>query len=172
MSHIGAAAAGAVAMVLWFAQPPKTDPLADAVGGHIRVLLNEQHKSVASNDSHVVRPWFAGKIDFAPRVPELGAAGFPLLGGRVDTLRRRTAAAILYGRREHRITLLVSPNETRAPREPTSGSERGYHAIGWADAEFVYWVVSDLNPRELAEFADLARDAVAGGAKPASDPRS
>ncbi|MSO92928.1 MAG: anti-sigma factor [Rhodospirillales bacterium] len=167
-SHLAALVVGAIAAVLWTTGPPKPDPIGEVVSGHIRGLLNEQFKVVDSSTPHTVRPWFAGKVEFAPRVPDLSESGYPLLGGRVDYLAQRTVAVLMYGRREHRITLFVLPNATRTHREPTTGGERGFHAVGWSDAEFAYWAVSDLNARELRDFSDLARNATATTARRAA----
>ncbi len=76
----------------------------------MRSLIDERTlMQVASNDSHNVRPWFMGKLDFSPAVAELNKEEFPLLGARVDYLANRYVAALVYGRRKHRINLFVAP---------------------------------------------------------------
>src|SRR5262249_27387419 len=127
----------------------------DVVSAHVRGLALEQFGSVRSGDPHSVRPWFTGKIGFAPRVTDLAEDGFPLLTGRVDHVAGHPAAALVYGRRQHRITLFVAPGN--APRTLATDSLNGYNVESWQADGFRYDAVSDLNRGELASFAALLR---------------
>jgi len=164
-SHVFAATVGALALFLWQAIP-QPDPTGEFVSAHVRKLLDSGFKSVDSSDPHTVRPWFAGKIDFAPPVVTLGEAGFPLIGAHIDYVNDRVTAALSYRRRQHPITLFICPVAKQTQAALTRGNDRGYHMVGWQDESFSYWAVSDLNLRELREFTDRIRNNVQGPRTP------
>jgi anti-sigma factor RsiW len=131
----------------------------DVVVNHVRSLLADHLTDVASSDRHTVKPWFAGKLDFAPSVVDLSAEGFPLVGGRLDYLEHRPVAALVYGRRKHTINLFIWPSEHASGGAPQSTTNQGYQIAHWHEAGTTYWAISDLNSGELRQFVQLIRDA-------------
>jgi anti-sigma factor RsiW len=157
----GLAAAGAMALAasvaLWLPQAaPELDAGLDmAVGSHIRALQPGHLTDVVSTDQHTVKPWFDGRIDYAPPVRDFAAAGFPLLGGRLDYLGGRAVAALVYRRDKHIIDLYVWPGP--GPAAPVTRTVNGYNIVTWTDGGMRFRAVSDLEAGQLREFADLWR---------------
>ena len=106
---------------------------------------------VASSDRHTVKPWFQGRLDYAPPVPDLAAEGFPLVGGRVQGLRGRNVAALVYGRDLHRLNVYVWPADRVQPLQ--TSVLKGFHLAQWSDGAMQVWVVSDVEAGEVARFA-------------------
>jgi len=130
------------------------------VSSHIRSLMASHLTDVASTDQHTVKPWFNGRLDFSPPVTDLATSGYPLIGGRLDYLRGRPVAALVYQRRKHLINVFTWPDERAADSETPPRTQKGYHVIHETHGGMAYWIVSDLNPEELSVFA---RRLVAGG---------
>jgi len=155
-------AAGAVCAVLFFAvalfqttRATRNTVADQVIGNHVRSLLATHLVDVASSDQHTVKPWFDGKIDFAPTVRDLSSDGFPLAGGRLDYLDGKTVVALVYHRNKHPINLFVTPAPGNRDTTPELVSRRGYSLFHWTHGEMDYWAVSDLNQIELRQFADL-----------------
>jgi anti-sigma factor RsiW len=127
----------------------------EVVAGHVRSLEASHLTDVLSSDRHTVKPWFAGKLDYAPPVEDFAADGFPLVGGRLDYVGGRPVSALVYRRAGHTINLYVWPGSGESPQ--TSRAERGFHVTRWTRKGMSYWAVSDLNEEELSRFASLLR---------------
>lgn len=125
------------------------------VANHVRSLLAAHLVDVVSSDQHTVKPWFDGKIDFAPEVHDLSANGFPLVGGRLDYLDGKTVVALVYKRNKHPINLFSTPEPTNRSTSPTVETRRGYNVLSWTNNGMKYWAVSDLNEAELRQFTEL-----------------
>lgn len=121
----------------------------ELIAGHVRSLQVEHLTDVQTTNEHLVRPWFNGKIDFAPPVPELAAAGFPLAGGRLDYLEGRNVPAIVYRRRLHVINLFVWPAKDGSEKRV---EQDGYSVSEWSEGGLRYAAVSDISARELEQF--------------------
>lgn len=124
---------------------------------HVQAMQGPQLVAVASSDRHTVRPWFQGRVDYAPPVFDLAANGFALSGGRVDQLRGQAVAALVYRRDLHVIDLYVLPGDG-TPRALAATSERGFNLVQWSDGAMRYMAVSDVERRELEYFAALWRE--------------
>ena len=125
----------------------------EVVANHVRSLLATHLVDIASSNQHAVKPWFDGKVDFAPEVRDLAGNGFPLVGGRLDYLNGKTVVALVYERNKHPINLFIVPASTNRVSEPSALTRRGYNLIHWTRGEMDYWAVSDLNAEELRQFA-------------------
>ena len=157
-SHGAAFAAGLAAAVVLFVAVPRPDDgshVNEIVSAHIRALQPGHLTDVASTDQHTVKPWFDGRIDYAPPVKDLAAQGFPLIGGRLDYVDGRPVAVMVYRRNRHLIDLFAWPGDG----PPEDRTAQGYHVTGWSGAGMRLRAVSDVAPADLAEFARLWRAA-------------
>jgi anti-sigma factor RsiW len=127
----------------------------EIVASHIRSLQPGHLMDVESTDQHTVKPWFDGKLDFAPPVLDLAAQGFPLVGGRLDYIDRRNVAALVYQRQKHFINLFIWPEEKNRAKPPEAQTIQGYNLVFWSRNGMDYCAASDLNIAELRQFADL-----------------
>jgi anti-sigma factor RsiW len=137
----------------------ETDEL---IAGYLRIGLGDRPVEVASSDQHTVKPWYAGRIDYAPPVYDLTASGFPLLGGRVDVLDGRRVAVLVYRRNQHRVALSLWPASTSGDVAPQISERDGFAIARWRHAGFEMRAVADLAPKDMGLFAaavDRASDA-------------
>jgi mycothiol system anti-sigma-R factor len=143
------------------ARTKPSDLVTEVVASHVRSLQGEHLTDIGSSEHHTVKPWFTGKLDFSPPVPDFSAQGFPLAGGRLDYLGERQVAALVYRRRQHVINLFVWPSG-ESSAAPSTTSRRGYQMVRGVAGGMAYWAISDLNVAELAQFAQLTADELGG----------
>ncbi len=148
----GAAIAACLALLLL---PASADPDAELVGDHIRALQPGHLTDVVSTEKqHGEATWFDGRIDYAPPVQDFSTSGFPLIGGRLDYIGGRPVAVLVYRRDKHLIDLYVWP-DTGAPSPPVTEARNGYNIVRWTAGGMTFRAVSDVEARQLADFAGL-----------------
>ena len=119
------------------------------VSRHVRSLQPGHLTDVQTTNQHIVKPWFNGRIDFSPPVPDLADQGFPLAGGRLDSIDGKTVPAIVYQ--------APAPHSERL-RLAGTGSARAIVCKGWLCGPewsrngLRFAAVSDIPAAELQQF--------------------
>ncbi len=164
------ASACAAGLLVWVAVRPRADTarsqadmVQEAVNDHLRVVDSAHPAEIESGGIHQVKPWFTGRLDFAPRVEFAGDAEFPLVGGSVGYFHDRKAAVFLFRHRLHSITLLVFPADglpwrwqglkRLGPIAVDEQTSRGFTALLWREGDLGYALVSDVNAGDLERLA-------------------
>lgn len=143
--------------MLEHARPVDADALdAELVSDHVRSLRVGPLVQVESTDRHTVKPWFQGKLDYAPPVLNLADEGFPLIGGRVEHINGDSVATLVYMHNKHVLNMFVWPST--APQDPQKVQRRGFNVLHWSDGAMQYWVVSDMDATEVERFSAAWRE--------------
>lgn len=160
------AAAASVAAVLaststfYALQVPSQDVWDQAVlDSHLRATLSGHVFDVASSDRHTVKPWFNGRTAVAPVVVDLSAAGYPLIGGRLDILERTPLPVLVYQAGPHVISVVVRPGTGSA--DPALQRKDGFALLVWRAHGFEFSAVSDADSSEIIAFQRIFAAAVA-----------
>jgi anti-sigma factor RsiW len=125
----------------------------ELVAGYVKALRVGPLIEVASSDKHTVKPWFLGKLDFAPPVHDLVAQGFALLGARVEKVRGVQTAVLSYAKDKHIISVYIWPS---SDVEISQAMRRnGFNVRQWNQTDMQLWAVSDVDANELARFVEV-----------------
>ncbi|WP_322085756.1 anti-sigma factor [Burkholderia sp. BCC1999] len=146
---VALAAAGGMTLSARHADTDRT--VDELVSSHVRADLSARDIDVISTDRHTVKPWFNGRLDYAPPVEDLAANGFALVGGRLDYVGRRRVAVLVYRYRQHVIDVYVRP-AGEGPAAPYTTVSQGYALDRWDAAGMTWWAVTDAEPSALTAF--------------------
>jgi anti-sigma factor RsiW len=142
----------------WVRSADETLLVNDIVSSHVRSMMANHITDVSSSDSHTVKPWFSGKLDYSPPTKDLTEQGFRLIGGRLDYLDNRPVAALVYQHSQHFINLYVWPSNSVPAIQEEQTARQGYNLIHWTKSGMSYWLISELNLTELNECARLLKE--------------
>jgi len=157
----GALAGAALTLALvWLPARPPVDSLAsEVISGHVRSMMADHLTDVLTSDQHTVKPWLSARLNFSPVVKDFVAEGYPLVGGRLDYVAGREAAAVVYRRDKHTINLFAFVSATSENTPPSLQQRDGFNVITWRMGGLTYVAVSDVEAAQLETFVKLVRDA-------------
>lgn len=128
---------------------------ADAISAH-RVYAVEVRHPVevdAAQEAHLVK-WLSKRLDHPLRVPDLGAAGFRLVGGRLLPADGEAAAQFMFedasGRRITLYTARNAENTETAFQYLASGKTGAFY---WLDGPVGYAIIGDVDRQILLDLA-------------------
>jgi anti-sigma factor RsiW len=151
---------GALLGLGWFRALHDPNALvAEAVNDHLRVLYAQQGIEIQSGGIHQVKPWFEGRLDFAPVLAFDGDDEFTLQGGSVAYYLDRKAATFVFKHRLHILTLFVfradglpwpmTHNQKLGRHDASFSRSRGFNTLLFRDGDLGYALVSDVDPQTL-----------------------
>ena len=153
--------ATAMALLIWnlsstfVSRGDNSTLLEEVVSAHVRSLMADHLTDLTSTERHSVKPWLSNRLDFAPPVHDFASEGFSLLGGRLDYVGGKPAAAIVYRHRQHLINVFVWPSAESSDSPIRISNHRGYNSTNFNSGGMSYWTVSDLNSDDLRKLANL-----------------
>lgn len=158
------AAAALIAVRVGVTDPADNGIVREALNDHLRVVYAQNPIEIPSGGIHQVKPWFTGRLDFAPDIAFSGDDDFPLIGGAVGYFIDRKAATFVFKRRLHTISCFVFRTNELAwpsgtPRAIPGGpnavvtSQKGFHLVLWREDDLGHACVSDVSEPELMTLA-------------------
>lgn len=112
---------------------------------------------ISSGNASEVSRWFAGRVDFALRVPEF--AGGALRGGRLCMADGHRGAIVEYEFEGQMVSYFVLPIAVRgAPAELRHATQAGYRVVWWVQDGLLHGVVGGLPADRLEQLAKWCRE--------------
>jgi anti-sigma factor RsiW len=166
-----AAAVVLIATMTWVAARrvgggPEMLLASEVTSAHVRSLMAEHLWDIKSTDQHTVKPWFDGKLNFAPDVRDFKDESFSLEGGRLDYLAGRPVAALVYRHEKHYINLFVWPAAGQSEQGEVGATQQGYALLHWVHAGMECWAISDMSADVLRRFSSVVREGGRAPTKP------
>ena len=158
--RLAPAVAAAMLLFSWAVSTNRSSPLAEAAISTYRRNLPLE----VTGPRETVGAWFAQKVDFAVRPPQMHDAN--LIGARLANLREHQAAYLVYNVRGNRVSVFVfDPGDLpleASRRRQVDGREvfldgaRGYHVALVRDRGMGYAFASDLDEDQMVQLVSSA----------------
>jgi len=150
---------------LWMRHSVRQQALAELLDLHVAAMASANPVDVISTDRHTVKPWFQGRLPFTFNLPELQNSSFRLVGGRVMYFRHSAGAQLLFGLRNHQLSVFVFQEQVLQDQPGMIPLEAGvadtrvmaFNVETWSEGGLRYVVIGDASPADVHELSELLR---------------
>lgn len=143
--------------------PRGIEALAQEAADNYRVYAYDVARPVeiSAADRAQLISWVSDRLRRPVTAPDLAAAGFRLLGGRLVTTPHGPAAMFLYdGADGQRLAVLIRPMAVEKQTRMSEYTNEGIGGVAWADDGLGYSLVGGARAQDLHPIADEVRRAV------------
>jgi len=113
---------------------------------------------IRASDRDVLAAWTTKRVGRAVAIPDLAAAGYRLMGGRVVPTEHGPAALFMYDDdRGTRLVMLARPMRSDRDMPMAPHAEGDLNGLAWADHGLGYSLVGAVAPDRLHPLADEVR---------------
>jgi anti-sigma factor RsiW len=148
--------------VIGYVEFPKSHPdplMARLVDQHVTNLASEHPVDVVSDNRHVVKPWFQGKIPFTFTPPELPAgSNFKLVGAKVAYAGQHPGAELWYEAGPHKISVFIFQAQDSHDKTVTS-HDLSFNVTRWTEGGLEYYLVTDASQDEAGKLVEMFKQA-------------
>jgi anti-sigma factor RsiW len=159
------AAALVVALIVstvWVRHVQRQQAMAELLDLHVAMLASANPVDVISTDRHTVKPWFQGKLPFSFNLPEMDNSPYRLAGGKLIYFDHAPGAQLVYFIGKHEISVFVLEDDrviAPAAALPAIARKDGFNVESESTAGLRFVLVSDTNPADVHQLADLLKAA-------------
>jgi mycothiol system anti-sigma-R factor len=152
-------------LVIAIRQMPSQELLRRVATAHHQETLSAAPVSFSSSDEAAVDAWLEQQNGEQVDIPSLEAAGYRLLGARLDPSIAPHAVTIVYDSANGRLTCVIlpaaQPSWLKVPLEALhpsvhAASTAGAGLASWAEPDGMYVMAADLQPAAVATLAQIA----------------
>jgi anti-sigma factor RsiW len=159
-----AALAMLVFVSFWMRQGAvRSDAYREVADLHVGDLASANPYDVVSSDRHTVKPWFQGRIPFSFNLPEFAGTEFTLLGGRLVYLHQQSAAQVVVGMGQHKISVLIVPDAglfgSAFPVSERADVRSAFNIETWNSQGLRFFVIGDAEKTGVRHLAQILQNA-------------
>ena len=151
-----------IVSTVWTRHIQSQQATAELLDLHVATLASANPVDVISTDRHTVKPWFQGKLPFSFNLPELENSPYRLFGGKVVYFDHAPSAQLVYFVGKHEISVFIlqdDPAIASVAALPAKARKNGFNVESETSAGLRFVLVSDTNPADVHQLADLLKAA-------------
>jgi anti-sigma factor RsiW len=112
---------------------------------------------IKASDSDQLLGWISARLQRPVKLPDLSAAGYRFMGGRLVATPHGPAGMFLYDDQGTRLAVVMRPMEIDQNVPMSEHSTGGVGGVTWADKGIGYSLVGTSQPKTLHPLADEVR---------------